>query len=273
MRKLPVFLLVILLALTVCGFDPAFAGKLAPANLLCSGSDLNCGLVGYWRGDGASPFRDFSGYGHNGTAQNGAITNTGQIGDAFELIRASSQYVHVADSDLLDLTTAGTIAVMAYTASEFPSADGTTRFWGLLTKSAGAGATQQSYVLSWNGTNATHFIRAQIGDAIGIESISSNSTFNGAWHFIVFRWDGSFLYLRVDATDITPVAQTITPQNLAQGLCIGRAFNGDAFTFDGLVDEAAVWNRALTDQEVSEYYNAVSAGMYHPFFRGKNTFY
>lgn len=79
----------------------------------------------------------------------------------------------------------------------------------------------------------------------GQVSIDTASLDRKQWHDIVARYDGSHLTLFVNGF---PAARTVAQGKLRQGniepVCIGKR------GFKGLIDHAAIWQRALADEEI-----------------------
>jgi len=49
------------------------------------------------------------------------------------------------------------------------------------------------------------------------------------------------------------------------GFNIGNGYNGGNINFDGILDEIAIWNRALTSDEVTWLYNSGNGRSYFEF--------
>ena len=74
------------------------------------------------------------------------------------------------------------------------------------------------------------------------------------WHHIVFTYNGASLKLYLDGALVNSVSTTL-PLNTAgnSGISVGESnqANGYWFPTDGKIDDIGIWNRALTQQEVS----------------------
>ncbi len=87
------------------------------------------------------------------------------------------------------------------------------------------------------------------------------NTLSSGWHHIVATFDTQFLKLYVDS--VLKVTKTL-PQNAnirypyKKPLAIGRGRSDQASNFAGRIDEARVYNRAITDTEVAVHYNSGS---------------
>ncbi len=95
------------------------------------------------------------------------------------------------------------------------------------------------------------FLGKEPGDAIsGSRAISVR-----AWHHAVFTRDGARVSAYLDGTPAPELAGDAgtDPATLGDTLLIGSA-GDDLFTFEGRVDEVAVYARALSSEEVATHY-------------------
>ncbi|MFT5528195.1 MAG: hypothetical protein ACI9HK_006183, partial [Pirellulaceae bacterium] len=97
------------------------------------------------------------------------------------------------------------------------------------------------------------------GNDLGSGGGTPYSTAN-EWHMAVFRYSGGQQQILVGEEGTTNVVQ-VTQQttgalNRHGNLDIGRGNNENGGSFEGLIDEVAVWNRALTNQELQDIYTA-----------------
>ena len=81
------------------------------------------------------------------------------------------------------------------------------------------------------------------------------------WSFVVFRRQGNSCFGSVNAGTvmITEATDTEAPANFT----IGQEANREGY-FQGLIDEMGVWNRALSDAEITQLYNNGN-GISYPF--------
>ncbi|MFB7505252.1 exo-alpha-sialidase [Streptomyces broussonetiae] len=102
------------------------------------------------------------------------------------------------------------------------------RIQGLITVRDGAAAPQTAYVRTDTAYN------------------------DGQWHHVVLRRGGGRLMLSVDGTrsSVADVPGSVS-RNSPFGVHIGQRMDSRAF-FTGAIEEVHVWDRALTDQELSD---------------------
>ena len=67
-------------------------------------------------------------------------------------------------------------------------------------------------------------------------------------------WDGTQLRLYINGVLNTSVAQNLTPAVNTSPLYIGQ-FGGNVDRMRGVIDEVRIYNRALSQAEVSTYMN------------------
>jgi hypothetical protein len=183
---------------------------------------------------------DSTGNGNNGTI-NGATWATGKSGSGLSF--DGNDYV----------TTTTPSAVLK------PSLEVATAAW--IKTSSGGGeilSMGDSYALrvQTNGNIQFFYYNGTTWKSIMTTSVN---VLDGAWHHIVGQKTGTALQIYVDG-----ISKASTPNTGAiaytQGtdLFIGKHGNGNTFYgFKGLIDEARVYNRTLTDQEVLDLYNGI----------------
>src|SRR5262249_25243293 len=92
-----------------------------------------------------------------------------------------------------------------------------------------------------------------------------NATFApaaGTWHHVAYTFDGTTQTLYIDGT---PVASGMTGRSISYDsspFLIGRDIqNGSPYGFlGGVIDEVAIYNRALSSTEIAAVYAAGAAG-------------
>lgn len=86
----------------------------------------------------------------------------------------------------------------------------------------------------------------------GSTACINTSTADGRWHHWVGVYDGTSIRAYLDGVPSSPVADTNSILNHAGNFQIG--FNSTGSYFSGVLDEAAVWSRALHPGEVAQLY-------------------
>jgi hypothetical protein len=147
--------------------------------------------------------------------------------------KIQSSYISVSAWVYLVSTTAGGIA-QSYGAE--------TNDWGGW--SLGFSGTQLSFTVNTTASTST--------------SASYNFSTTGSWFHVVGTYDGTNIRLYVNGSNVatTSISGTIrNPTTSYNFLGFGKAWSGDTgSSINGYIDEVAVFSRALSAQEISQYY-------------------
>jgi hypothetical protein len=123
------------------------------------------------------------------------------------------------------------------------------------------GTSSREYLF---GTNATNKFNMLLGNGSVNLDIQNNTTLNNTdWFHVVATYDGSEtasglkVYVNADASSLTnnSLGSYSGMPSTGGNLEIGRFANGHSF-FNGLVDEVAVFNSALSASDVTAIYNS-----------------
>ncbi|MFH1726042.1 MAG: LamG domain-containing protein [Elusimicrobiota bacterium] len=91
-------------------------------------------------------------------------------------------------------------------------------------------------------------------------SSHTESLRTGIWHHVAATYDGGMLRLYIDGDEVASREAYGVPRANDYPLSIGRWWSDDPNQFQGMIDEAAVYDRALAASEVLSHYEAGSAG-------------
>jgi hypothetical protein len=211
-----------------------------------SGSALLTSLISYWKlnetsGD-AVDAKGLTNLVNSGATQNQA----GKLGTAYTF-NGTSSFVGSIDTTY-EFTTPFTISAWVKTsvtgAYQFIVSD-----WG------GSGG----YCL---GMTDTGYLDFEVG---GSAYVTSGTTINSnAWVHVVGVWNGTdvICYVNNAKTTGSALASFTYVNDAGERFEIGRRRAG--LYWNGSIDEVGVWNRALSDSEVSQLYNS-GTGLTHPF--------
>ena len=221
------------------------------------------GLVGYWPFNGNA--NDESGNGNNGTVTGATLTN-----DRFG--SASSSY---------NFTYNGWIPgqqkdeiYIPYNAI-FNSSSLTVSTWinpSSITYNNGEAYFIARFENGYSNPNGQVWAFAMTPSNSVIAGINQASTTNSQtntvvygnpinlnnWVNVIFTYDGSVLKIFQNGFLISSQNNAILINTLSNsGISIGvsRQANGWWYPFDGKIDDIGVWNRALTQQEITDLYN------------------
>lgn len=186
---------------------------------------------------------------NHGQAVNGATTIAGgKLGRAGDFEIGTLEYVSVPTPDeALELQGGGTFAAWI-----FPRTDGGTNV-GRIISSPNAG---------WAVfTDANGRVLVSIG---GVNRFSSASavTYNDVFYFVTVTIESTGVTIYSNGVDVTENAGDGTlPADESGELRIGAITGVTDRNFDGIIDEVAIWDGALSADEIKHYYNG-SRGRY-----------
>lgn len=203
---------------------------------------VTSGLRGYWPGEGTAS--DASGNGNHGTFV-GESYAAGRIGQAFVFDGIGDRIV-VPSSATLDATGPFSISAWVRRAS-------TGSYHTIVDRGLGVSDPDSSYTLRLETTDVAIFDWEQGGTNSGI---TSTQTFtDGQWHHVAGVFDGAANRIYVDGELAGSSGTVFTPTVTEQSLQIGaRLRSGPTYDlyFEGLIDEVAFYDRALTPGEIEQ---------------------
>src|SRR5437016_234439 len=227
-------------------FTADAAGLCKPA-----GQTPNCvqppaGLVGWFAGDGDA--RDITENGYS----------TGKVAKAFNLngagqhFNGTGQYVEYPSRASQDPTTEITVDAWVYF-NQLPSETG--RFMTIIAKSD----VNRFLDLVALGDDKIRFFS-------GFNSVSANTAMQkGRWYHIAATFKAN-VEMRIYVNGVLENTQAISGGRAANNnpLTIGTSAFDRTRNFAGLIDEAQMYNRALSTAEIQTIFNADSAGLCKP---------
>ena len=188
--------------------------------------------------------------GNNGTLATNCPTISpswvvGKIGNALNF-NGTSNNVLVNDSVNLNFTTSMSVSAWIK--------------WNIVPSTGAAYATivnkngDSQYRLQHNVTNSKFEfgIKTNGGDTY-ITSLTSPVV--GVWYHLVGTWDGNLIKLYVNGVLEKTGTRTGTIPSSIVPLKIGSS-SLDARWFNGIIDEVNLWNKALTQEEVTQVYSS-----------------
>ncbi|VVB69385.1 Concanavalin A-like lectin/glucanases superfamily protein [uncultured archaeon] len=218
------------------------------------------GLDSYYSFDDGTA-RDDSGNGNDGQLQGAATIVLGMIGDAVSLDGISSS-VNVRNASALN--TGSQVTISFWMKADPGNAMDkccqglvTTDYYGI---EISGGRDPRVGVNFFTNTGGSFY---QTSDAVGGGSPVSP----GQWHYVVGVYDGSTMRLYIDGSLVAqrPQSGSISPMLGGSFLAIGSEDGRTsapsligARYFRGLIDEVAIYNRALSDDEVLSIFKATA---------------
>ncbi len=224
---------------------------------LTAPTPVDTSLKGYWSFNGqdmlsSTTAADRSGAGNTGTLTNGPTRTIGKLGQALSF-DGSDDYVTMADASSLDITGAISMAIWVKT---------TDTSGCIMTK--GTGTSDKCFDLSANKVyelgilSSVLYFQTSNGTTTNVASVSASSILDNQWHLLGATWDGTTgtngMKIYIDGTLSAQATATVTPaQTTASTFNFGG--NGNNNDYAGLLDEARVYNRALSVEEIKGLYD------------------
>ena len=216
---------------------------------MASGIELNstsllddANLQGYWRLENANDTSDNS-YNLTGTAPSYVSAKFSNGGD-FE--SGSSNYLNIADASCANLEISG-----SQTWCGWIKAESIAQMAVMGKSDSGATAWAGLYVNVTTGT-----VGFNLNGLTGAQITSDVAIVAGSWYFVAGVYDSSAGLNKVFVNGTKKEAVASGTHTHSDGdFSIGRlgAFSSNWY-FDGVIDDCAIFNRALTDTEINALY-------------------
>ncbi|MGB8991067.1 MAG: LamG domain-containing protein [Desulfobaccales bacterium] len=200
---------------------------------------LTDNLIGYWAFDGSGA--DGSGNNRPVTLFGSAAFGTGLFGQALSLPGQADSFAARTVNDA---------------AFNFDTSDFTVQVWVNFTNITGQLAFIEKFTGgSGPGWTLCYPVGVQFyAYPAAVDATAPVSFSLGDWHQLVARRNGTALDIFVDDVK-TPSAISGAIPDSPNPLLIGRRQGSQEFPLNGLIDEAAIWSRALTDDEIAYLWN------------------
>lgn len=210
------------------------------------------GLVSYWSFNGNA--NDSSTNANNGTV-NGATLTTDRFGNENSAysFNGTSDYIRINNTLIPSTPTSYTISLW-YNTQNFTTQNGNTR---MLISDRNTGLSSYKYTIS---LQPGHQIEGAIfnGNCCTANGVSGDALTNNNWHNAIYIYNSSIatLYLYLDgslvntSTNVTHWSNGANPTNIGYW----NGFVGASGFFDGKIDDIGIWNRVLTQSEITSLY-------------------
>ena len=236
-----------------------------------AGQEIAEGLVGYWpldEGAGTATV-DVSGNGSDGTLNGGPIWDVGKFGGALNF-DGSDDHVDLGNQPILDFATGDWTVSAWIQVATAPSGDVT--IYGKGGDHSSTALPGVRYQLMLDSDNYIHPVLDD--DSSKKDPTGDITVIDGQWHHaLMTRRNGTEFRLYVDGVedmgatsdgDATLAANYDLSGTSKFNAYIGAIANAEASTlstvvlekyFSGLIDDVAVWSRALTLEEIAYLWN------------------
>ncbi len=204
------------------------------------------GLVGWWPFNGNA--NDESGNGNHGTVNGATLTmdRNGNTNSAFSFNGINNKISFVVLPELND-----------FTYSIFFKIESSTNDYKRILDLDNASDSYLSIHASPQNTCGIHFRQNNVQFGLTSEDVISNNQ----WHHIVFKRFNSQGYLYLDGILKFQISISNTPFYVNALLTIGHTDLGGYPNqyFQGCLDDVAIYNRALTQEEITDLYTGSSS--------------
>jgi hypothetical protein len=221
---------------------------------------LTSGLVGYWKMDessGSTTVADASSSGNNGTSNSSSNVGSGKYANA-RTFDGASNYLSLPYNNI-NFTSASNYSISVWFNTNGNWVDG-----ALYEQTPNTSATY----------NLDIWIRARYNGHVdfntGKESVvwdwyTSNGTYNkNGWNNAVLVQNGStrkiYINGQLDSTHVNSLFSGTNPSGV--GITVGRLRRDNDDYFKGSIDDLRVYNRILSDSEISSVYQGGTPGAY-----------
>lgn len=234
--------------------DTHTIGTIVNGSQTSSTPTIRSGIVAYYTFDATSGTSVADAAGTNTGTWTGTLgtqwTITGKVNGAGSF-NGTDNYVSIPNAAALQIASAFSISCWVYSKS-------IGNYYFFLTKTTGNGIAGSTFELRSAPTTGQIQFLGKTGSING----STNLTIN-TWQHIVATWDGTTGNLYLNGINIGS-STSMTFTNVTDIMEIGT--RGDGYTyFNGLIDEAGVWNRALTSAEVTDLFSAGNNAIQYNF--------
>jgi len=211
-------------------------------------------MVSYWKFDegvGATAYDSVGG--NHGTLINGPLWSSGIVDGAISL-DGVDDYIEIADAPSLDLASQFTLETWIYPYS-FPTT------WSNIIAKWGV-SDERSYTLNLNNGKPGLWVCTD-GKATTELGVTGNTTLaTNTWYHLAGVSDGSYLRVYVNGALDQFMAWSGTVFAGNASLRIGATEWGP--DLHATIDEAAIYNGALTEQEIQQHYQLGLTGQGYP---------
>ena len=213
------------------------------------------GLVGYWPFNGNA--NDESGNGNNGTVSGATLTadRNGKANSSYSF-DGSSSYINIPNSSSLQFNGGLTISTWL-NASIIASSISNTGY--ILSKGADGGTPY-----SWTSILDDSYCSLQIWNDNNLNTSvdimqKDYPILTNKWYNVIYTFDGVNAKAYINSQLVKTISSPYSIFSNAYDLKFGRRHtSGNPYFFNGQLDDIAIYNRALTEQEITALYSGTT---------------
>ena len=210
-------------------------------------ADITTGLVDWWKFDEGSAITaiDSGSNSNNGSEISTPSYVAGKIGRYALQFNGSSNYV-----DIPMTVSYSTITVSAWIQSTNVSAGDNPR----IVSNSHTDTDDKGFQLMYNNGGASGFFDVSNGSSEG-RATWSQSLANGTWYFYTGVYDGSHVYAYINGVQVASTSYSggaLAASGVDVNIARNQAYAGDYFA--GTVDDVRIYNRALSQADVTQLY-------------------
>jgi len=218
--------------------------KIARAGIL-SRPPSNLGLVGYWPMDEGvgTKVGDFSGFGNVGSI-NGATWVDGKRGRALSF--DGGDFVSVAHSENLNISNTLSISVWVKL-NEITNR-------GIFEKTTNGTVNTQYLLFTEGGHFKFRLIKSAMNTIVSDVNVSPNR-----WYYVSATYDGTTMRMYVDGILQSETRTISSPIDTGTGESLIGSLGSGVYRMNGSIDDVRIYNRALSQSEISKLYTSGTA--------------
>jgi hypothetical protein len=243
---LAVFLLLLVFAAPLSRMLQGLGGQEAqvsplPTGELGTGGSLGQGLIGLWHFNGSGS--DSAG-GNNATAGGNTTYSSSGLYSQAASFDGNGDYLNAGP--ISSLGGLSSFTVSAWVKPNSANISGTPD--AIITKCGSGGIANKNFVLEWSNDEVYDFrVYNNSSSALARASAPARNT---TWHHVAGVYDGSSVKLYLDGALQQSVSLSGVQNSNGTPVYLGGDYGCGLGAWDGLMDEAAIWNRALSESEI-----------------------
>jgi len=231
-------------------------------------STLLTSLNAYWKLDESSGTTATDATGtQNGTLMGGAARTLGKLNNGVHITDADHVVRIPYNTSVTPKGSAFSVGFWVYLDS-VPSATGRDGYLFEALNSGSPTSIHEVYI-PYSGVNADKvYFYSRNAAGTGYTAISTSALSAETWYHIVAvnRGDGQTMQIYINGSDNTASSNTFTSTvyEALSYIGFGNGYMGNTNYAPNIIDECAIWGKALSSGEVTEWYNSGN-GKTHPF--------